>query len=226
MGLGGSLFDRHMAEKLRGVLPTTVNRVRAEVLDQCRARASDSPGLFSLTVPTGGGKTLSSIAFALDHAIKHNKRRIIYVIPYTSIIEQTAKIFRDIFGIAVIEHHSNLDPELKHNCMMADQPIAAGMPAGSVTDDTEQALLVAEVEVHLIYFTAAVFLTEQAVAGRFPGRALDDSAVSYWLNGLEAEADAAHGGEQAGLVGVVTELAAQVLGRTSGHSSSAMLTDL
>ena len=105
------LFDRHMAEKSGGAAPSTVNRVRAEVLAQCRARASDDPGLFSLTVPTGGGKTLSSMAFALDHAIKHNKQRIIYVIPYTSIIEQTAKIFRDIFGIAVIEHHSNLDPD-------------------------------------------------------------------------------------------------------------------
>lgn len=105
------LFDRHMAEKLGGAAQTPVNRIRAEVLRQCRATASDDPGLFSLTVPTGGGKTLSSMAFALDHAIKHGKRRVIYVIPYTSIIEQTAKIFRDIFGDAVVEHHSNLDPD-------------------------------------------------------------------------------------------------------------------
>lgn len=105
------LFDRHMAEKTGSAAQTLVNSVRAEVLRQCRERANDVPGLFSLTVPTGGGKTLSSIAFALNHAIKHDQRRIIYVIPYTSIIEQTAKIFRDIFGAAVIEHHSNLDPD-------------------------------------------------------------------------------------------------------------------
>lgn len=105
------LFNRHMAEKTEGAVQTSVNSVRAEVLRQCRASASNDPGLFSLTVPTGGGKTLSSMAFALDHAIKHDKRRIIYVIPYTSIIEQTAKIFRDIFEDAVIEHHSNLDPD-------------------------------------------------------------------------------------------------------------------
>ncbi len=104
-------FDEHMMKLTAEAKSTSVNRVRAEVLRQCRERASDIPGLFSLTVPTGGGKTLSSLAFALTHAIRYKKRRIIYVIPYTSIIEQTAEIFRGIFRDNVIEHHSNLDPE-------------------------------------------------------------------------------------------------------------------
>lgn len=106
-----NLFDRHMSTTMREAAPTPVNRLRADVLRECREKAREVPGLFSLTVPTGGGKTLSSLAFALEHASRHKKRRIIYVIPYTSIIEQTADIFRDIFGDAVVEHHSNAEAD-------------------------------------------------------------------------------------------------------------------
>jgi CRISPR-associated endonuclease/helicase Cas3 len=89
-----------------------VNEARASVLQRCREAAAREPGLFSLTAPTGTGKTLSSMSFALRHADRWNLRRVIVVIPYTSIIEQNAKEYANALGDHnVIEHHSNLDPE-------------------------------------------------------------------------------------------------------------------
>ncbi|OPX62897.1 MAG: CRISPR-associated nuclease/helicase Cas3 [Methanoregula sp. PtaU1.Bin006] len=105
-------FESFMREKNAGVDDSLINRERKKIFRQCVDAGSLPPGIFSLTVPTGGGKTLSSMAFALEHLKKNNLKRIFYVIPYTSIIEQNAKVFRDIFGTKnVLEHHSNFDPE-------------------------------------------------------------------------------------------------------------------
>ncbi len=105
-------FDDHMATLHSGAKETPINRQRREIYEQCRGMAAHPPQIFSLTVPTGGGKTLSSMAFALEHIKQHNLERIFYVIPYTSIIEQNAATFRKIFGSRnVLEHHSNFDPK-------------------------------------------------------------------------------------------------------------------
>ena len=87
-----------------------INEARRAFLNRCRAHGRTCPkGYYSLFLPTGGGKTLSSMAWALETALKHEAQRIIYVIPYTSIITQTAGIFREIFGEEhVLEHHSDI----------------------------------------------------------------------------------------------------------------------
>lgn len=91
---------------------TELNKTRCSLLDACAEASAEEPGVFSLTVPTGGGKTCASMRFALQHACcgNHGMRRVIYAVPYTSIIEQNAAVFRDYLGDAnVLEHHANFD---------------------------------------------------------------------------------------------------------------------
>lgn len=95
-------------KKEQNAKPSNVNIIRKDIVRQCRDKAATEQGFFSLTVPTGGGKTLSSLSFALHHATQHNLSRVIYAIPFTSIIEQNAKVFREAIGREnVLEHHSN-----------------------------------------------------------------------------------------------------------------------
>lgn len=106
-------LDEHFSDRTGPVA-----EARADVLAACRARAGSRPGLYSLSVPTGGGKTLSSLAFGLRHCALNRLDRVVYAIPFTSIIEQNAAVFRKVFegytdaldGL-ILEHHSNFDPQ-------------------------------------------------------------------------------------------------------------------
>ena len=100
-------FENRPVEEIK-----PIDEIRRKISDDCLKRAADSQGIYTLTVPTGGGKTLASLRYALHHAQKHNLDRIIYIIPYTSIIDQNAQAVRKILGEDwVLEHHSNLEPE-------------------------------------------------------------------------------------------------------------------
>lgn len=106
------LYKRYNAYIMAWGNPTNkLNEKRTEIREECINAAHGQEGIYTLTVPTGGGKTIASLGFALEHAMQHkNKERIIYVIPYTSIIEQTADVFRSIVGSEnVVEHHMNVD---------------------------------------------------------------------------------------------------------------------
>lgn len=104
---------------------STVNGHRSQILRNCIQHSSGERGFYKMTMPTGSGKTIASLAFALNHALKNNMKRIIYVIPYTSIIDQNAKVFKDILGKSnVLEHHSQIEfkdtEELKMNQLASE----------------------------------------------------------------------------------------------------------
>jgi CRISPR-associated endonuclease/helicase Cas3 len=112
------LIDR-LEQKLRGFgTRNPIDDIRRQISDHCRDNASWAKGIYTLTVPTGGGKTLASLRFALHHAKKWGMDRIIYIVPFTTIIDQNAEEVRKILelskedsGRIVLEHHSNLTPE-------------------------------------------------------------------------------------------------------------------
>ena len=128
-----------------------IDRIRADISSSCFKFSAREKGLYQLTVPTGGGKTLASLRFALNHAQHHGMDRVIYVVPYNSIIDQNARVARSVFasieesgGHVVLEHHSNLTPE----------------------QDTWQSKLLSENwDAPIIYTTAVQFLETLFAAG-------------------------------------------------------------
>lgn len=107
-------LDQRLDLYIQGWFPpkSSLNEKRCQILESCIQNSEKNTGLFTLTVPTGGGKTVASLTFAIKHAKQHGLRRVIYVVPYTSIIEQTAKTFRNILGSEnVLEHHSGVEFE-------------------------------------------------------------------------------------------------------------------
>lgn len=156
-----------------------LNRLRAEILTHARAKAAEPPGLFTLTVPTGGGKTLTSLSFALDHAKRHGLRRIIYVIPFTSIIEQTAAVFREALGVGpddadVLEHHASFDWDAKVSTAKG-----AAREGGSGIDARERLQRAAENWAAPVVVTTAVQFFESLFANRrTPCRKLHNIAGS------------------------------------------------
>lgn len=114
-------FEQSQSLLLESAKPTHVNQMRREIYRACIDAAQHKRGLFRLTVPTGGGKTLSGLSFALRHALKHNLKRVLVVVPFITITEQTAGVYRGILenegdpAPVVLEHHSGAVEQMRGN---------------------------------------------------------------------------------------------------------------
>ncbi|KPA31899.1 CRISPR-associated helicase Cas3 [Leptospira interrogans] len=103
-------LDKHLKNIQKQADTTKVNSIRKRILEEVQSKTNLKPGFYTLTVPTGGGKTLTSLSFALKHCITNKMDRVIYGVPYLSIIEQTTDVFKKILGEdSVLEHHSGID---------------------------------------------------------------------------------------------------------------------
>lgn len=145
--------------------PTTeLNRLRCEILNTCMEAGRKPKGVYTLTVPTGGGKTVASLAFALRHAVEHGMQRVIYVIPYTSIIDQNAQVFRDILGSGnVLEHHSGVQFDLSD---------------GAAAEDVRKALATENWDMPVVVTTAVQFFESLYAARSSQCRKLHNLANS------------------------------------------------
>lgn len=119
------LLEQYLKNLSETAPKTAVNQIRQEVQNVCFEKATLGQGFYSLTVPTGGGKTLSSLLWAIRHAIHHGLKRIIIAIPYTSIIVQTASLLKKIFGEDnVLEHHSAADMDDREDASTKSERMA------------------------------------------------------------------------------------------------------
>ena len=122
------LMESHLEELESKATANSVNQVRSLIQNQCRRMSAGAKGFYSLTVPTGGGKTLASVLWAIRHAVRNGQKRIIVAIPYTSIVVQTAAVLKSVFGEdSVLEHHGNFDTgsikdkETRHRALLATE---------------------------------------------------------------------------------------------------------